>query len=377
MQIDSLPTSVASRSNRYIYLASPWTPVCGGIYKVVDYLVQSQAREQPSSAAELRPLDTRSGAPAIFSAWFLFLAIMKIVAGKFTGRLAGVHVNVAERLSLIRKGSIVVVCKMLGIPVVVHLHAQMRSFYYRIPKFFQRFARWVFNAADGVVVLGPSARKFVIEDLGVPAERVELVYNGVPEPMAERRVFDEHAKRNVLFLGRLDKLKGVSDLVKAVAHADFDRETHVRIAGGGDVAAYQAEARALGVDGAVTFEGLCDQAKVAQLLAQADVLVLPSYDEVLPLVILEALGNGVAVVCTPVGEVPAVLTDGVNTKFITPGDVAGIAATLRQVLRDPVLLDALGRNGRALYEQHFSLARYFAGIGRVHQRCFGLAAQSA
>ena len=378
MQIDSLPTTVASRSKRYIYLASPWTPVCGGIYKVVDYLVQSQAREQPSNAAELRPLDTRSGAPAIFSAWFLFLSIMKIVAGKITGRLAGVHVNVAERLSLIRKGSIVAVCKMLGIPVVVHLHAQMRSFYYRIPKFFQRFARWVFNAADGVVVLGPSARKFVIEDLGVPAERVELVYNGVPEPMAERRVFDEAAKRNVLFLGRLDKLKGVSDLVKAVAQPGFDREhTHVRIAGGGDVAAYQAEAKALGVDGAVTFEGLCDQAQVARLLAQADVLVLPSYDEVLPLVILEALGNGVAVVCTPVGEVPAVLTDGVNTKFITPGDVQGIAATLQQVLGDPQLLDSLGRNGRALYEQQFSLARYFAGIARVHQRCFGLSAQSA
>src|SRR3954471_11312146 len=98
----SIPTTaVTERAAKYIYLASPWTPVCGGIYKVVDYLVQSQAAAQPSNAAQLRPLDTRSGGPAVFSAWYLLLSLAKILFGKITGRLAGVHVNVAERLSLI------------------------------------------------------------------------------------------------------------------------------------------------------------------------------------------------------------------------------------------------------------------------------------
>jgi glycosyltransferase involved in cell wall biosynthesis len=378
MQTKSLPNAVAaSRGARYIYLASPWTPVCGGIYKVVDYLVQSQAKELPSNAAQLRPLDTRSGGPAVFSAWFLFVSLVRILMGRLSGRLAGVHVNVAERLSLIRKGTIVAFCKMLGVPVVVHLHAQMKSFYYRIPKPFQWFARWVFHAADGVVVLGPSALKFVLDDIGVPAERVELVYNGVPEPMAPRRAFEADGVRRVLFLGRLDKLKGVSDLIAAVAQPGFDRACLcVKIAGGGDIAGYEAEAKALGVSDIVQFQGMCDQPKVASLLAEADVLVLPSYDEVLPLVILEALANGVAVVCTPVGEVSAVLTDGVDTRFIRPGDVAGIAHGLQEVLADPVLLDTLGRNGRALYDQQFSLARYFAGIARVHQKCFGVSAQA-
>ncbi len=368
-------TLAADRSSRYIYLASPWTPVCGGIYKVVDYLVQSQAAEQPSTAAQLRPLDTRSGGPAVFSAWFLLVALIRIIMGRISGRLAGVHVNVAERLSLIRKGTIVVLCKVIGVPVVVHLHAQMKSFYHRVPAPFRWFARWVFNAADGVVVLGPSAHKFVLEDLGVPPERVELVYNGVPEPIAARREFDPQGVRNVLFLGRLDKLKGVSDLIAAIAQPGFDRERLcVKVAGGGDIAAYEAQARALGVDDIVKFQGMCDQAQVASLLAQADVLVLPSYDEVLPLVILEALANGVAVVCTPVGEVSAVLTDNVNTRFIKPGDVPGIARELQAVLADRALMETLGSNGRALYDQHFSLARYFAGIAKMHARCFGVSA---
>ncbi|WP_048440570.1 glycosyltransferase family 4 protein [Caenimonas sp. SL110] len=367
-----------ARSQRYIYLASPWTPVCGGIYKVVDYLVQSQDQQPPATAAQLRPLDTRSGGPAVFSAWFLFVALLRIIMGRISGRLAGVHVNVAERLSLIRKGSIVVLCKAIGVPVVVHLHAQMKNFYHRIPRPFQWFARWVFNAADAVVVLGPSAHKFVLQDLGVPPERVELVYNGVPEPVVPRREFDPQAVRHVLFLGRLDKLKGVADLIEAVAQPGFDRERLcVKIAGGGDIAPYEAQARALGLDGIVRFQGMCDQAQVAHLLSQADVLVLPSYDEVLPLVILEALANGVAVVCTPVGEVSAVLTDNLNTRFIQPGDVAGIARELQAVLADGTLMETLGSNGRALYDQHFSLARYFAGIARMHERCFGISAAAA
>ena len=375
----SIPAAaVTERAAKYIYLASPWTPVCGGIYKVVDYLVQSQAKEQPSSGAQLRPLDTRSGGHAFFSAWFLLVSLFKILVGRLSGRLAGVHVNVAERLSLVRKGTIVLACRALGVPVVVHLHAQMRNFYFRLHPFFRRLARWVFNAADGVVVLGPFARDFVVKDLGVSPDRVELVYNGVPEPMHPRRELTPGAPQNVLFLGRLGDLKGVTDLLQAMARPGFDRaRLQVRIAGGGDVAGYEAKALTLGVADVVKFEGLCDQFRVARLLAEADVLVLPSYDEVLPLVILEALANGVAVVCTPVGEVPAVLTDGVNTRFVAVGDVEGLANELQNVLGNPVLLDTLARNGRALYEQQFSLSRYFAGIGKVHQRCFGRSALPA
>jgi glycosyltransferase involved in cell wall biosynthesis len=70
-----------------------------------------------------------------------------------------------------------------------------------------------------------------------------------------------------------------------------------------------------------------------------------------------------------------VLTDGVNACFVRPGDVAGLAAGLQRVLQQPALRDALERNGRALYEQQFSLTRFFASIARVHQRHFGIAGE--
>lgn len=370
---ESLTRTTAQRSNRYIYIAAPWAPLGGGMYRVTDYLIQSQAAVAVEGAAQLRPLDSRGGSRAVFSLWVLLAALAKILRGRIEGGLAGVHVNVAERLSLVRKGAIVATCRALGVPVVLHLHAQMQRFYSGLPRPLQRLTRWVFGLADTVVVIGPCARRFVTEELLVPAERVEIIINGVPAATEQRRRSQRGAVQRVLFLGNLEQRKGVRDLLNALALPGFERcRLDVTVAGGGDVAGYEQMARELGIAGFVRFAGWCDQAATARLMADADVLVLPSRDEVLPLVILEALANGVAVVCTPVGEIPSLLTDGVDALYVQPGDVPGLAATLQQVLSEPQLLERLEHNGYALYQRQFSLPRFFAAVARVHQRTFGV-----
>jgi glycosyltransferase involved in cell wall biosynthesis len=199
----------------------------------------------------------------------------------------------------------------------------------------------------------------------------------VPEPSQPRRVAGLQDIRRVLFVGNLSERKGVSDLLAALALPGFDRSgLEVCIAGGGDIDSYRLKAYELGLQATVRFAGWSDQQQVALLMAQADVLVLPSYDEGLPLVILEALANGVAVVCSPVGEIPAVLTDGVTALFVAPGDVPGLAAGLQRVLQQPALRKTLETNGRSLYQQQFSLTRFFASVAKVHQRHFGIAGQA-
>jgi glycosyltransferase involved in cell wall biosynthesis len=369
---------VSAPTGRFIYIACPWTPVGGGMFKVADYLIQAQASQAGQGGVQLRPLDTRGGGHAALSLWVLLKALAKLVRGRLGGKLAGVHVNMAERLSLWRKSAIIVTCRALGVPAVLHLHAAQLHHYYRaLPSPLQRLTRWVFSLPESVVVLGTAARAFVTDELGVAPQRVEIVINGVPEPETppHRRPSSPEV-RKVLFLGNLSERKGVSDLLRALARPGFDTaKLQVCLAGGGDVPAYQAMASILGVDGFVRFEGWCAQSRVAELLAQTDVLVLPSYDEGLPLVILEALAHGVAVVCTPVGEIPSALSDGVNACFVTPGDIDGIAAALQRLLREPETLERLGRNGRLLYEQEFSIARFFASVARIHQRHFGAAAE--
>jgi glycosyltransferase involved in cell wall biosynthesis len=368
-----LPAQAAS-TERFIYIAVPWSPTGGGMYKVADYLIQAQAPHTPEHAAELRPLDTYGTSSAPKSLLSVGKAVWRIARGKMSGALAGVHVNMAERLSMVRKGMVVVACHFMRVPVVIHLHAQTKTFYRSLPLFAQDMVRWMFSLASSVVVIGSGPRRFVIEDLGVDPKKVDIVINGVPGPaVAPERKIAADGIRRVLFVGRLCEPKGVSDLLNALAKAPLDRpKVEVTLAGNGDLARYQAMASALGIDGFVKFAGWCDQPKVDELLGRADLLVLPSHDEVMPLVVLEALGRGVAVVCTPVGELPTVLADGENARFVPVGDVDKLAETLGTVLGDDELLLKLGREGRALYEKQFSLQRFFSSVARVHQRNFGI-----
>ena len=360
--------------SRFIYIACPWSPVGGGMFKVADYLIQSQAEYLPGGSAQLRPLDTRGAGSPRYSLWFLLLAICKIAAGRLQGKLAGVHVNLATRMSLFRKGTLIVACAALGVPTLLHLHAQMNGFYDRLPAALRRLTRWVFSLPQGVIVIGPAAKGFVIDVLQVPADRVHTIINGVPEPDNVPAAAPGSLPHRILFLANLSDRKGLPDLLQALAHPLLDTSgLQVTIAGGGNVAGYQAKARELGLSGFVQFEGWCDQRKVSHLLANSDLLVLPSHDEVLPLAVLEAIAHGVAVVTTAVGEIPSLLTDGVDAVFVTVASPASIAAGMQKVLKTPGLRQTLASNGRALYLRYFCLSSFFSNIAAVHQLHFGIA----
>lgn len=364
--------AAAARTDRIIYIACPWGTAGGGMYRVADYLIQAQAAKTPPHKALLRELDTRGEGSAWASFGHLARAMGKIARARFDGSLAGVHVNMAEKLSLLRKGVIVVTCRLLGVPVLIHLHATMKHYYHRLPGFAQSLVRWVFSLASGVIVIGPEPRRFVIDELGVPAKKVDIVINGVPDTTRPRRPAPPGIRR-VAFVGTLTERKGVSWLLQALARTPVDRgRVEVTLAGNGDLPRYQAEAKQLGIADWVNFAGWHDQGQVEELLARSDVLVLPSRDEVLPLVILEALANRVAVLTTPVGETPMVLEDGENARFVPVGDVDALAAALAQLVNDDALRERLADNGRIAYDQQFSLARFFRSVARVHQRHFGI-----
>lgn len=351
------------------------------MFKVADYMIQSQLPGLVADAqrARLVPLDTRGGGTAAMSAWVLTGALVRIMAGKVSGRLVGVHVNMAERLSMYRKCMVVLAARALSVPVVLHLHAaQLHHTFKTLPRPVQAFVRRAFACATRVVVLGKASQEFVIHTLKVPADRVEIINNGVPASAVARRPLSATSdRRRLFFLGNLSERKGVTDLLHALARSQLAMSGRVEavFAGGGDVEAYTTKAKALGVDGFTRFVGWANQAQAAEWMASADALALPSYDEGLPLVILEALGHGVAVICTPVGEIPHNLHDGQDAHFVAPGNVEQIAEAIDRVLGDDAYRGKLEAGGRALFNSGFSLDHYADSIARVHLQCFGAAAR--
>ena len=365
---------------RYVYLACPWGPWGGGMYKVVDYLVQAQ--HEVDGAPRFRVVSSRG--PSLVTMPFVMLqAIVRVVYGAATGRLALLHVNLAHGISALRKLILVYAASLAGAPTVVHVHAANWQFFDSMPRPLRWLVRRGFRRPNCVIVLGESARSFAISALGVEAERVVKLTNGVPEPAVAPipRLADEPFR--LLFLGSQFERKGLPDLLAALARPEtLKLNWQLTIAGGGrrkgdEAQQFRQRARELGIEERVRFIGWIEQLHVSDLLARSDALILPSYDEGLPLVILEALGHGVPVICTPVGEIPEFLTDRETALFVTPGRCDEIAQALGELITNPQLCTDLAATGRAHFRAHFSHEVFMRKLVAIYQRYCGLTASDS
>ncbi len=178
--------------------------------------------------------------------------------------------------------------------------------------------------------------------------KLKIVHCGV-DPALYRRDKNRIAGKHLLFVGRLAAVKGVPILFQALAdvlktHPDV---TLTLIGDGPERAGLETEAAQLGLADMVKFSGYQSQDAVAKALAMADIFVLPSFAEGVPVVLMEAMATGLPVIATAVGGVSELVDHRENGLLVPPGDTAALAQALTRLLDDPGLCIDLGRAGRA------------------------------
>jgi glycosyltransferase involved in cell wall biosynthesis len=156
-------------------------------------------------------------------------------------------------------------------------------------------------------------------------------FAGEPKPLP--------AEPRALFVGALERVKGVDVLLAAWPHASL------HVVGTGSLADVVVEASD------VTWSPRLDQPDVAAALDDSWCLVLPSRSEGLPRVVLEAVARGRAVVGTRVGGIPDVIEDGVNGLLVPPDDPEALAAAIERILSDRELAERLGAGAYASAER--------------------------
>jgi glycosyltransferase involved in cell wall biosynthesis len=192
-----------------------------------------------------------------------------------------------------------------------------------------------------------------------------------PDRLPERvSVLRQGARHVVLIVGHLSEVKGhpvflhaaakVAARIPDVAFLALGDETPPR----GYRQSLERLATDLGVRERVRFLGWRDD--VREVLWAADVLVLPSLAEGLPLVVLEAMACGRPVIATSVNGVPEAVVDGVSGLLIPPGDAAGLATSIERLLLDPELAREMGVRGRLRVEEQFSLGRFLARVEALY-----------
>lgn len=175
----------------------------------------------------------------------------------------------------------------------------------------------------------------------------------------------EAGSMRLLFVGRLAAIKGLRVLLAAFTQARGTRPglTLTLVGDGCDRAHLEALAAPMG--DAVTFLGYRSQAGVAEALSEADALVLPSFAEGLPVVLMEALAAARPVIATRVAGVGELVEDGVSGLLVHAGDMDGLARAIGRLADDAALRARLGRAGRETVMAEFDVRLEAARIARL------------
>lgn len=333
---------------------------------MVGYLTDEWRRTATSPPFEV--LDTRGAGPLRLWPAHLLTVLWRLVRNRRYRPLAYIHV--AGRGSSLRKVAVTAFCRVLQIPVLLHLHDyDYATFCRSLPAPLLGLVRWMFQTADHVVVLGQDARSTVTGLLAVPAERVSILPNAVPIP-AQAPIHLVGAPVEILFLGQLSHRKGVHDLIEALDQPALrSLEWHATIAGGGPQQdKFAADLTRTGIADRVVMPGWVDRAATEHLLNTADILVLPSYAEGMAMSVLEGMAYGLCIICTPVGALGEVIHAHRSGMLVEPGNVASLAEALARGVADAGLRMRLGDAAAAQFRRDFAAIDYPARLLPIIRR---------
>lgn len=280
----------------------------------------------------------------VFGFWLLVRSAFRVLRCRAV--LADVHA-VSDR-SLLSHAAVLFGARLAGRPALLRIHGgDFDRVFERSGGAQRRLIRFILRSATRVVVLseGWRARVLAIE----PRAAVEVVPNSVDcrslEALSQR---PERPCRRILFLANFCERKGHFDALQALARLAGEFPDAMLALGGedrdpGTRERLEHEAQRLGLAPNVEFLGIVFGESKNRALRDADILILPSHTENMPVSVIEGMAAGLPVIATRVGAVGEMLEDGVTGFVIEPRDAAALADRLARLMRDPALARRLGR----------------------------------
>lgn len=287
-----------------------------------------------------------------------------------TGRVALLHVHVASGVSFWRKAFFIGAAQLFGRPVLFHLHGGhfIEFVDQELSGWRQRLARGLIGRSKAALALSRESADWLHRACGIKTVEVFPNPMNLAPPPSQPLV----RNRDIVYMARIDPIKGVFDLIKAfVAVAAAEPQARVIICGKGDLAPVRALADTLGLGENVVLEGWVGPERRNELLQRSAVFCLPSYEEQMPMAVLEALAAGTPVVASNAGAIPEILEYGRLGVIVPMGDIGKLSQELLRMMNDQEQAEAFARRG---IEQIKSVYRIDAVLGRLRQRYEDLAA---
>ncbi|WP_430812590.1 MULTISPECIES: glycosyltransferase family 4 protein [unclassified Carboxylicivirga] len=260
-----------------------------------------------------------------------FILVHTIFSAIFSTRKI-IHIHGASYGSFFRK---YIIYKFVSVfsnkKIVYHIHGANFELFSNKASYFTRICLKDFiENVDQIICLSESWKNYFTQTYNI--KRIAVVNNIVPKPNIIEKQPTNNEFVKFLFLGRIGDRKGVFDLIESIAkHRDYlNGNFKLFIGGDGEIQRLQREIKEREISDLVEYVGWVDGRKKEHLLNNSDVYILPSYNEGLPISILEAMSYGLPIISTTVGGIPEVIKG--NGFVIEPGNQEMLFRCIKQMI---------------------------------------------
>ena len=336
----------------------------GGMTSVIN---QIREHNWASDGIELDFIPTYMPGNPIKKALFFAASYIKIAAKLAFDTPDVVHMHMSYRGSFTRKYLIHNLCKKNHVPDIIHLHgSEFEKWYNAVSEKKKARIRSLLKETSSFVVLGEKWEN-VINSME-PRSNVIVISNGVEIP--QKTVTWNPKQCNVLFLGVLIKRKGVADLLKTIqslkAQGKIGTLRFILAGTGEEENELKHLAEEYEIGQYVDFIGWVSGDKKQECLMNSQVMVLPSYNEGLPVSLLEAMSYGMPVVSTDVGDIPSVIKHRENGMLFSPGDTKAMEECLLYMTNEESYA-GLAENARKTVVENYSLELFLTKIRDLYK----------
>jgi len=301
----------------------------------------------------------------LFILWQVFVQLLK-----FKPSLCYFAITV-KGLGFYKDALVALLVKAFGIKLVFHFHNKGVST--RQNHWFDNLLYSIVFRNSEVILLSEylylDIRKYFTK------EQIHYCPNGIPEKTRRQKTKDKRHKTEILFLSNLIESKGVFVLLAAckllqekelLFHCTF-------IGGESNVTAklFHQKIKELNLYNSVDYIGRKYGAEKDEAFAKSDIFAFPTYyyNECFPLVLLEAMQFSLPIISTFEGGIPDIVKNGETGFLVQQKDVIALAEKLEFLIKNKVLREEMGSNGRLRYEQYFTLKHFENNLTNILNKC--------
>jgi len=283
-----------------------------------------------------------------------------------------VHITMVSYFGFWENSIYILISKLYNKKIFVHYLGAFDVFYESSNNLFKYMIRYVLKQPHLLALLSKRIKDLIATF--IPNKRLTIIPSciNIPKSFSVNKKLSilSNKRFKILFIGGVDPIrKGLIDILKAIPVIVKDYNNILFVLTGNRYAIeLQIKNSNINLNNYILCWGWVKEDEKVKLYNSVDMLVLPSYNEGLPYVLIEAMAAGLPIIATSIGGIPEIIEDGVNGFLIDPGDYHTLANRIILLLRNRKLRYLMERNNIIKVNDNFSLSKFYYWISKIYKK---------